>query len=138
MVARGGMDSLRSPCGRTACVCRRCAPRMNCRHADFQCGVRRLLALYFNKTAGHPFPNLHHNAYHCRTQSHKTHANLSHEDNESRESVSDPLYRDLEVDDEFEWRPNLTKQGHSCRLVYLLKRNRLLHGALGKFELRIA
>ena len=34
----------------------------NCRHADFQSDVRTLLGLYFNKLAGRPLPNLHHNA----------------------------------------------------------------------------
>jgi len=28
-------------------------------HADFQSGVHRLLALYFNKLPGRPLPNLH-------------------------------------------------------------------------------
>jgi hypothetical protein len=35
VLTKGGMDSLRSPCGRTSCVCRRVAPRLNHRHADF-------------------------------------------------------------------------------------------------------
>ena len=35
---------------------------INTRHADFQSGVHRLLALYFNKLPGRPLPNLHHNA----------------------------------------------------------------------------
>ncbi len=38
------------------------ASQSNHRHADFQSGVRRLLALYFNKLPGRPLPNLHHNA----------------------------------------------------------------------------
>ncbi len=32
------------------------------RHADFQAGVGMLLALYFNKLAGRPLPDLHHYA----------------------------------------------------------------------------
>jgi len=35
---------------------------INTRHADFQSGIGRLLAIYFNKLAGRPLPNLHHNA----------------------------------------------------------------------------
>ena len=36
--------------------------KSNNRHADFQSGVGRILALYFNKLAGRPLLNLHHNA----------------------------------------------------------------------------
>ena len=36
--------------------------KSNHRHTDFQSAVGRLLALYFNKLAGRPLPNLHHNA----------------------------------------------------------------------------
>ncbi len=35
---------------------------INHRHADFQAGVGMLLALYFNKLAGRPLPDLRHNA----------------------------------------------------------------------------
>jgi len=35
---------------------------INTRHADFQSGIGRLLAIYFNKLSGRPLPNLHHNA----------------------------------------------------------------------------
>ena len=35
---------------------------INTRHADFQSGIRRLLALYFNELAGRPLPDLHYSA----------------------------------------------------------------------------
>jgi len=35
---------------------------INHRHADFQSSAGMLLALYFNKLAGRPLPNLPHNA----------------------------------------------------------------------------
>jgi len=60
VVARGGMDSLRSPFGfmpfrvHTACVCRRCAARLNHRHADFQSRKGTPEALYFKELLGRP------------------------------------------------------------------------------------
>jgi len=76
MVARGRMDSLRSPCGCTSCVCRRYAPRLNCRHADFQSRVGSSEALYFNKLPRHPLLNLQYSAGLCTTHSRKTHARV--------------------------------------------------------------
>jgi uncharacterized membrane protein YsdA (DUF1294 family)/cold shock CspA family protein len=73
-VARGGMDSLHSPCGRTSCVCRRHAPRLNHRHADFQSRAGSPEALYFNELPGRPLPKLQHNAGRCRASSRKIHA----------------------------------------------------------------
>ncbi len=52
------VDVLVGPSGR-CCLIRR---RRTTRHADFQSGVGMLLALYLNKLAGRPLPNLHHNA----------------------------------------------------------------------------
>ena len=43
---------------RTACVCRRFAPRLNCRHADFQNGGGGPSALSFSKLPARPMVKL--------------------------------------------------------------------------------
>ena len=58
---QGRNGALASP-ARTMCVCRRYAPRLNHRHADFQFDVGEILALYFNKLEGRPLHDLPHNA----------------------------------------------------------------------------
>jgi len=58
VVARGRMDSLCSPFGRTACVCRRCAARLNCRHADFQNAGGSPGTIFFSKLPGRPLLRL--------------------------------------------------------------------------------
>ena len=65
--------TLASP-ARTACVCRRCAPRLNHRHADFQSRVGSPEALYFKELPGRPLLDLHHCALRCTAHSRKTHA----------------------------------------------------------------
>ncbi len=50
--------------------------QLNHRYADFQSGVRKLLALYFNKLPGRPLPILQYNAGQCTASSRKTHASF--------------------------------------------------------------
>ncbi len=52
------------------------ASQRNYRHADFQSGVHRLLALYFNKLPGRPLLNLQYGAGLCTASSRKTHARV--------------------------------------------------------------
>ena len=57
-----------------ASACRRSAPRLNHRHADFQSRDGSLEALYFKALPGRPLPNLHYNAVPCTAHSRKIHA----------------------------------------------------------------
>ena len=58
VVVRGRMDSLRSPFGRTTCVCRRYAARLNCRHADFQKSKWLIRFMFISRLPGRPLPRL--------------------------------------------------------------------------------
>jgi len=60
-----------------ASACRRSAPRLNHRHADFQSRVGSPEALYFKELPGRPLPNLQYNAGLCTADSRKTHASIS-------------------------------------------------------------
>jgi hypothetical protein len=46
---------------------------INHRHADFQSDIGRLLAIYFNKLSGRPWPDLHYRHNTARL----THANIT-------------------------------------------------------------
>ena len=60
-----------------ASACRRFAPRLNHRHADFQSRAGSPEALCFNELPGRPLPSLQHNAGRCGASSRKTHAKSS-------------------------------------------------------------
>ena len=70
------MDSLRSPFGRTACVCRRCAPRLNHRHADFQSAKFLIRFLFIKKLPGRSLRYLQYDAGLFRTEPRNIHAIL--------------------------------------------------------------